>query len=101
MEYNKINYLNLLKKQFKTREEIAAEIINLESVLELPKGTEVFLSDIHGEYEPFAHILNNGAGRVRTNIESAFKNTLTKKQKNRSIPVLKSRKAKRTPSTEV
>lgn len=82
MEYNKINYLNLLKKQFKTREEIAAEIINLESVLELPKGTEVFLSDIHGEYEPFAHILNNGAGRVRTNIESAFKNTLTKKQKN-------------------
>ena len=82
MEYNKINYLNLLKKQFKTKEEIAAEIINLESILELPKGTEVFLSDIHGEYEPFAHILNNGAGRVRTNIESAFKNTLTKKQKN-------------------
>ena len=82
MEYNKTKYLNLLNKQFKTREEIATEIINLESVLELPKGTEIFLSDIHGEYEPFAHILNNGAGRVRTNIQSTFKNTLTKKQKN-------------------
>ena len=82
MEYNKTNYLNLLNKQFKTKEEIAAEIINLESVLDLPKGTEIFLSDIHGEYEPFAHILNNGAGRVRTNIQSAFKNNLTKKQKN-------------------
>ena len=82
MEYNKTKYLELLNKRFKNREEIATEIINLESILELPKGTEVFLSDIHGEYEPFAHILNNGAGRVRTNIQAAFKNTLSKEQKN-------------------
>lgn len=82
MEYNKTKYLELLNKRFKNREEIATEIINLESILELPKGTEVFLSDIHGEYEPFAHILNNGAGRVRTNIQATFKNTLSKEQKN-------------------
>ena len=82
MEYNKTKYLELLNKKYKTREEVATAIINLESILELPKGTEVFLSDIHGEYEPFAHILNNGAGRIRTNIQSVFKNTLSKKQKN-------------------
>ena len=82
MEYSKARYLDLLNKRFDSREEIATEIINLESILELPKGTEVFLSDIHGEYEPFAHILNNGAGRVRTNIQSTFKNTLSNVQKN-------------------
>lgn len=58
-------YIQLLSKLFKNENEVLEEIINLKAILELPKGTEVFLSDIHGEYEPFVHILNNGAGRIK------------------------------------
>ena len=57
--YNKSKYLKLLSKEFKNITEVAEEIINLKAILNLPKGTELFLSDIHGEYAPFIHILNN------------------------------------------
>ena len=68
----KEGYIKLLSKTFKNENEVLEEIINLKSILELPKGTEVFISDLHGEYEPFVHILNSGAGRVRNKIELAF-----------------------------
>ena len=68
-EYNKEKYLRLLSKEYKNINQVAEEIINLQAILNLPKGTEMFLSDIHGEYEPFVHILNNGGGIIRSKIE--------------------------------
>lgn len=81
MEYTKKEYLNLLSKRFKNIDEVTEEIINLKAILNLPKGTEVFLSDVHGEYEPFVHILNNGAGKVKAKINAAFGDTISKKEK--------------------
>ncbi|MDQ9749543.1 fructose-bisphosphatase class III, partial [Acinetobacter baumannii] len=60
-----IKYLTLLSGKFKNIGETATEIINLQAILNLPKGTEHFLSDIHGEYEAFNHVLKNGSGAVR------------------------------------
>ncbi len=73
-----IKYLRLLSKQFPTIQTASTEIINLEAILKLPKGTEHFLSDIHGEYEIFSHVLKNGSGVIRQKIEDVFKNTLRK-----------------------
>ncbi len=73
-----IKYLNLLANQFPTIQSASSEIINLEAILKLPKGTEHFLSDIHGEYEIFSHVLRNGSGVIRSKIEEVFKNTLRK-----------------------
>lgn len=61
MDTVKDGYMQILSKIFKNEEEVLEEIINLKAILELPKGTEVFLSDVHGEYEPFIHVLNSGA----------------------------------------
>ena len=57
----KQKYLDLLSQKFDSAEKLATEIINLESILELPKGTEHFVSDLHGEYESFQHVLRNGS----------------------------------------
>ncbi|MCF8366861.1 MAG: fructose-1,6-bisphosphatase [Bacteroidales bacterium] len=73
-----IKYLNLLANQFPTIQSASSEIINLEAIMKLPKGTEHFLSDIHGEYEIFSHVLRNGSGVIRSKIEDVFKNTLRK-----------------------
>jgi fructose-1,6-bisphosphatase-3 len=73
-----IKYLNLLADKFPTVQSASSEIINLEAILNLPKGTEHFLSDIHGEYDIFSHVLRNGSGVVRQKIEDVFKNTLRK-----------------------
>ncbi len=79
--YNKQKYLNLLSKDYRTIGEVTEEIINLKAIMNLPKGTELFLSDIHGEYEPFVHILNNGAGIIRDKIDNIFENTITEKER--------------------
>ena len=70
-----------LSKQFPTKAAASTEIINLQSILNLPKGTEHFLTDIHGEYEQFNHVLKNGSGSVRRKIDEEFGNTLTLKDK--------------------
>lgn len=79
--YNKKKYLELLSKEYKNINEVAEEIINLQAIINLPKGTEMFLSDIHGEYEPFVHILNNGGGIIKSKIDSIFGNTITKNER--------------------
>lgn len=76
-----IKYLEVLKEQYPTVSSACAEIINLQSILSLPKGTEHFLTDIHGEYEQFRHVLKNGSGAVRRKIEEVFGSTLTEKNK--------------------
>ena len=79
--YDKKKYLKLLSKEYKNIYEVAEEIINLQAILNLPKGTEMFLSDIHGEYAPFEHILNNGGGIIKSKINDIFGNTISKKER--------------------
>jgi len=71
-----IKYLKLLAKQYPTIAAASTEIINLEAILNLPKGTEHFLADLHGEYEPFVHVLKNGSGAVKIKIQDVFGNSL-------------------------
>ena len=76
-------YLTLLSTKFKNIGETATEIINLQAIMNLPKGTEHFLTDIHGEYEAFNHVLKNGSGAVRQKIDEVFGdnlNTFEKKE---------------------
>jgi len=61
---DELRYLRLLAKQYPTVREAGTEITNLRMILNLPKGTEHFLSDIHGEHEAFLHILNSCSGEV-------------------------------------
>lgn len=74
-------YLNQLSKTYKNIQEVSEEIINLQAILNLPKGTELFLSDLHGEYEAFIHLLNNGSGIIKSKIESIYEKTLTEEDR--------------------
>ena len=82
-EYSKeeLKYLNILSEKFPTIQSVCTEIINLEAILNLPKGTEHFLSDLHGEYESFLHILKNASGAIKTKIDEIFKNTMTSEER--------------------
>lgn len=71
-----LRYLQLLSKNFPTISDASTEIINLEAILNLPKGTEHFLTDLHGEYEAFQHVLKNASGVVRRKVEAIFGSTL-------------------------
>lgn len=81
MQEMDIRLLKSLAKQYPTIAAASTEIINLQSILNLPKGTEHFLTDIHGEYEQFNHVLKNGSGSVRRKIDEEFGNTLSNKDK--------------------
>ncbi|MBR6869400.1 MAG: fructose-1,6-bisphosphatase [Bacteroidales bacterium] len=72
-----LKYLRLLAKSFPTEQSACTEIINLEAILNLPKGTEHFICDLHGEYEAFEHVLRNGSGVIRQKVEMIFGATLT------------------------
>jgi len=74
-------YLQILSKQYPNIEKVSEEIINLQAILNLPKGTELFLSDIHGEYGSFSHILNNGSGIIKKKIEDSFSNQITEQER--------------------
>ena len=74
-------YLDRLAELYPTIAAASTEIINLESILNLPKGTEHFLTDIHGEYEAFSHVLKNGSGSVKRKIDDVFGNTLSRQDK--------------------
>lgn len=78
-----LKYLNILSEKFPTIQSVCTEIINLEAILNLPKGTEHFLSDLHGEYESFSHILKNASGAIKTKIDKVFKNTMTNEERRR------------------
>ena len=82
-EYSKeeLKYLNILSEKFPTIQSVCTEIINLEAILNLPKGTEHFLSDLHGEYESFLHILKNASGAIKTKIDEMFKNVMTQDER--------------------
>ncbi len=77
METGEIRYLKSLAKQYPTIALAATEIINLQAILSLPKGTEHFITDIHGEYDQFRHIMKNGSGAIKRKIEEEFSNSLS------------------------
>ena len=81
MENLEIRYLKSLAKQFPNIAAASTEIINLQAIMNLPKGTEHFLTDIHGEWEQFNHVMKNGSGSVRRKIDEEFGNTLSEKDK--------------------
>ena len=69
-------YLNLLSHTYPTVADAAAEIINLEAILNLPKGTEHFLADLHGEHQAFIHILKNASGNIKRKVKEIFGDTI-------------------------
>ena len=87
MDNTELVFLKSLAKQFPTIASASTEIINLQSILSLPKGTEHFLTDIHGEYEQFNHVMKNGSGAVRRKIDEEFGNTISEHDK-RSLATL-------------
>ena len=76
-----IRYLKSLAKQYPTIASAATEIINLKAILSLPKGTEHFITDVHGEYEQFQHIMRNGSGAIKRKIEQEFGTTFSRADK--------------------
>lgn len=82
-----LKYLKLLSKQYPSIASASTEIINLEAILNLPKGTEHFLADIHGESEQFVHVLRNGSGAIRRKIDELYNNSLLDSEK-RSLATL-------------
>ncbi|MGL1891368.1 MAG: fructose-1,6-bisphosphatase [Spirochaetaceae bacterium] len=77
----KREYLKLLSKQYPTISKVSSEIINQSAMLNLPKGTEHFVSDIHGEDEAFNHVLKNGSGSIKIKIDEVFEGSLLEKEK--------------------
>ena len=74
-------YLNLLSHTFPTVADAAGEIINLEAILNLPKGTEHFLADLHGEHEAFIHVLKNASGNIKRKVSEIFGNSIRETEK--------------------
>lgn len=76
-----MRYLQLLSHSFPTIADASTEIINLEAILNLPKGTEHFLADLHGEYEAFQHVLRNASGAIKRKVNEIFGSTLRENEK--------------------
>ena len=76
-ETDKMKYMRLLSEKYPTARAVSREIINMTAILNLPKGTEHFMSDIHGEYEAFCHILNNCSGVIREKVKLLYADTLS------------------------
>ena len=76
-----MHYLQLLSKSFPTIADAATEIINLEAIMNLPKGTEHFLADLHGENEAFEHVLKNASGNIKRKVNEIFGNTIRESEK--------------------
>lgn len=77
MNRENVKYLKLLKQNYASSQSVIREIINLSAITNLPKGTEFFLSDIHGEYEAFLHIMNNCSGVIKEKVDLIFTDTLS------------------------
>ncbi len=90
----RLKYLQLLSHQYPTVQSASTEIIKLKAILNLPKGTEHFMSDIHGEYDAFLHILNSCSGEVKTKLNEVFGATMTQRDKNELATLIYYPKAK-------
>ena len=88
MDNDKLKFLQLLSKSFPSIAATSTEIINLKAILNLPKGTEHFLTDIHGEYKAFNHVLRNGSGVIRDKIDDIYGDTLEENLKKQLATVI-------------
>lgn len=96
-----LRYLRLLSQKYQTVAAAASEIIRIEALLRLPKGTEHFMSDLHGEHEAFVHILNSASGVIREKIDTVLGNGVPAEERaelatlvyypNQKLPELKAR----------
>lgn len=80
MNEYELKYYECLSEKFKNKKQVLAEIINLKAIMNLPKGTEHFVSDIHGEYEMFLHILKTASGVIRRKIDEEFADSISQKE---------------------
>ena len=71
-----MNYLRLLAEKFPTIESVTNELVNLRAIMHLPKGTEYYFSDLHGEHEAFIHLLRSGSGVIREKIDALFRSSM-------------------------
>ena len=76
-----LRYLRLLAREFPTVSSVTTEIINLEAILHLPKPTEHFLADIHGEHEAFEHVLRNASGNIKRKVNELFGETISEEER--------------------
>ena len=76
-----MRYLQLLSRNFPTVASASTEIINLSAILNLPKSTEHFLADIHGQHEAFLHVLKNAAGNIKRKVNEIFGHTMREAEK--------------------
>ena len=83
-----LKYLRLLSEQFPNISAVTTEIINLEAIMELPKATEHFISDLHGEFEAVSHVLRNGSGNVKEKINEVFSERLNTEQINQLATII-------------
>ena len=90
----RLKYLQLLAKQYPTVQAAGTEIIKLQAILNLPKGTEHFMSDIHGEYDAFLHILNSCSGEVKEKLKEVFGSTMSQRERNELATLIYYPKAK-------
>ena len=86
-----LHYLQLLSQSFPTVADASTEIINLEAIMALPKGTEHFLADIHGESEAFRHILKNASGNIKRKVNELFGNDIREPRRSLSSSRLRRR----------
>ena len=75
-----LRYLKMLSRQYPTLRAAGTEIINLQAILNLPKGCEHFISDVHGEHEAFLHILNSCSGVIRERLDMLFKDSVSRSE---------------------
>ena len=81
MQTHPLKYLQLLSEKYPSIQAASTAIINFSALLQLPKGTEHFLSDIHGEHEAFQHVVRNGAGSILRKIDEMFSNSMSKSER--------------------
>lgn len=77
-----LKYLSLLAKSYPNIDSVSSKIVDLSAVLHMPKATEHFVSDIHGEYDAFGHVIKNASGVIKNYIEELFSKVLTTDEKN-------------------
>lgn len=83
-----LKFLNQLSKQFPSLQAASTEIIKLQAILLLPKGTEHFVTDIHGEFDTFNHILSNASGAVKRKIDDVFGHSISVAEKNQLATII-------------
>ena len=88
MDMHKDKYLKLLSKEYPTVADTITEIINLEAIMNLPKATEHFISDLHGEYDAVQHVLRNGSGNIKEKIREIFQGRLSTREMNQLATII-------------